>query len=294
MSINIVNAYCDLGVEIDGSRNGPKVIKENIENKLPIDKIIDCPCDCNNKSIDPNDLEKNIDRIISYTSNLYSTVLDNNKDHFIITIGGDHSIAVSSALASSKKYDDIGVIWVDAHADYNTFETTITGNIHGLPLATINGLNTKLSKFHNGKHVDPKKTVIIGYRSDEVNKQDEINNLDKNKVTYYTTEELLKDSPEKIVKQAIAIASNNFKNKVHISFDMDFIDPKDAPGVSVGEDNGPSKEIALTVLDELLKSNELIASFDLVEFNPTNDIGNKTLSIADDIINKVCKKINSI
>ena len=70
-----------------------------------------------------------------------------------IAIGGDHSIAIASALASINKYNNLGIIWFDAHGDYNTFETTFSGNIHGIPFAAVTGYEKKLlTDFHNGNY----------------------------------------------------------------------------------------------------------------------------------------------
>ena len=288
MKINIINACCDLGVNVDGASIGPKVIKEKIKGNHKIKTINDVLCDCSNKSQDENDLEKNYDRLMEYTTRLYENILSTkNVDSFTITIGGDHSIAVSSSLASIKKEEDLGIIWIDAHADYNTFQTTITGNLHGLPLATINGLNKRLSLFHDGKYYDPKKTVIVGYRAEEVNKAEEVNNLKTAGVSFFTTKDLKKDGIEVTMKKAFDIASNSGKNKVHISYDLDFIDPEVAPGVSIPEVNGPSKEEALKVANTLTEYKNLISSFDLVEYNPINDKDNKTLDIAVEILNKI-------
>ena len=292
MKIDIVNAECDLGVHVDGASQGPKVLKEILKENQNINNIIDMLCDCSNKDHDDNNLEKNYDRLIKYTTDLYNQVLESkNKGNYIITIGGDHSIAVSSALASIKKEEELGIIWIDAHADYNTFETTITGNLHGLPLATINGLNKGLSLFHDGNYYDPKKTVIIGYRSEETNKDEEVKNLKQAGVTFFTTEDIHNNKIEDIVKKAFEIATNNHNNKVHVSYDLDFIDPYYAPGVSIPEINGPTKEEAIEVANNLTSYIKEIASFDLVEFNPTNDIDNKTLKIAEEILNII---INSL
>ena len=290
MKVNIINAECDLGVNVDGASLGPKVLKETIKDNKSINKIIDVTCDCTNKDKEENNLRKNYDRLVEYTTKLYKTILE-SKD-FTITIGGDHSIAISSALASIKKENDLGIIWIDAHADYNTFETTITGNLHGLPLATINGYNKELSLFHDGCYFDPKKTVIIGYRSEEINKQDELNNLSKAGVSIFTTKELQREGIENVLKKAFNIASNNYSNKVHISYDLDFIDPKDAPGVSIPEKDGPSKEEALELARELTKYIDYISSFDIVEFNPVNDIDNKTLNIAKTIFNIMVNELS--
>ena len=280
MKIDVINALCDLGVDVDGASLGPKKLKEKIINNEYINNIIDVFCDCSNKDHNPDNLEKNYDELI--------------RENKVLTIGGDHSIAVSSALASIKKEDNLGIIWIDAHADYNTFETTITGNLHGLPLATIDGLNNRLSLFHDGNYYDPKKTVIVGYRSEEVNKEEEINNLKDAGVTFFTTEELNTIGIENVISKAFKIASNNGNNKVHVSYDLDFIDPNVAPGVSIPEVNGPTKEQAISVCKNVLKYINNISSFDIVEFNPLNDIDDKTLNIALEIFNLVIESIKTI
>ena len=141
--------------------------------------------------------------------------------------------------------------------------------------------------FHDGKYYDPKKTVIVGYRAEEVNKAEEVNNLKTVGVSFFTTKDLKKDGIEVTMKKAFDIASNSGKNKVHISYDLDFIDPEVAPGVSIPEVNGPSKEEALKVANTLTEYKNLISSFDLVEYNPINDKDNKTLDIAVEILNKI-------
>ena len=286
MKIDIIGACCDLGVHVDGASLGPQALIEKVKNNSIINNIIKCSCDCSNKSHDEKDLRKNYDRLMDYTTGLYNSILESKKDAFTITLGGDHSIAVPSALASIKKEDNLGIIWIDAHADYNTFESTITGNLHGLPLAATNGLNKDLTLFHDGKYYDPKKTVIVGYRSEETNKEEEINNLKKAGVSFFTTKDLKEKGIASIMDKAFNIASCNGKNRVHVSYDLDFIDPLVAPGVSIPEDNGPSKEEALEVADEVMRHKDIISSFDIVEFNPTNDVDDKTLNIALTILNK--------
>ncbi len=292
MKIDIINAACDLGVNVDGASIGPFKIKEYLENNKKINNIIAVQCNCQNKENEIYNLRKNYNRLIEYTKHLYNEILKSkNQGAFSITIGGDHSIATSSALASIKKENDLGIIWIDAHADYNTFETTITGNLHGLPLATINGLNKELSLFHDGKYYDPKKTVIIGYRSEEENKDEEINNLKEAGVTFYTTNDLKEKGIQETMKKAFEIATNNNNNRTHISYDIDFIDPKEAPGVSIPELNGPTKKEALEVAEEMLKYIKYISSIDIVEYNPKNDINNVTLNIVLKIIEMIINKI---
>ncbi|MBQ8892408.1 MAG: arginase [Bacilli bacterium] len=281
--ITIVGAGSDLGVSIDGARLGPKKIIDTLDNnykKILIEQNRDYV-----KSLDKNDLKKNEDEVNKFNKELYTKIT--NENNFCITLGGDHSIAIASGLASLKKHNNLGLIWIDAHLDYNTWQTTITGNIHGLPLASLNGLNKDLSKFHDGEFFNPKNTVVVGYRAFEENAMDEINNIKMMGVTVYTTKDIKEYGVNKIMEQAFAIANKN-TNGVHISFDLDVIDPNIAKGVSVKEENGINLTEAMEITTYLTKQNN-IKSFDLVEYNPLNDTDSNTLKIANSILNKIIK-----
>lgn len=285
MKIKIINAPSDLGVTVNGASKGPKTIKKQIINNSKIDKIIDLECDCSNKSYDSNDLEKNFDRVNLFNEKLYTTLLSNkNKDTVTITIGGDHSIAIASALASQKYEKNLGIIWIDTHPDFNTFETTITGNIHGLPLATITGNNgNRLTTFHDGNFISNNNTVIIGAR--DIDPLEQVN-LDRAKIKVYSTTDVKTKSIKKIVDESIKKALDN-TNGIHVSIDIDVLDPEVAPGISVGFKDGITKEELFEIIDNILLYKDKIKSFDVVEFNPLNDIDNKTLSITIEIINKL-------
>ena len=211
-------------------------------------------------------------------------ILEDNKTPLLI--GGDHSCVIGSALASQKYYDNIGIIWVDAHGDYNTFETTKSGNIHGLPLAAITGYKCEeLTNFITNNYINPKNCVVVGARSID---PWEIGNMIDAGVTIFTTEDVKNEGADKIMKKAIDIATNN-ANGVHVSLDLDVIDPNIAPGVSIPEDNGISDSDMYLIVDEMLKHKELVKSIDLVELNPSLDIDNKTKDLALNILNKIIK-----
>lgn len=288
MKTIIIGAASDLGVSVNGSNLGPEYIINKL-NKSEIKTEIISKNPNYKKSNNPSDLKKNLDELNKYNENLYHKLLEYDNNHFPLTIGGDHSIAIPSILSSAKKNNDIGVIWVDAHPDFNTFETTITGNIHGLPLATVAGINSKeLCLFHKGNFINPENIVIIGARSID---KEELENLKKANITYYTTNDIKNESPEKIVNKALSQILKN-TNKIHISFDLDVIEPNIAMGVSVPEINGISKEEALKINELLLEHINNIVSYDLVEYNPLKDQGNKTLEIANELLNQVINKIN--
>ncbi len=289
MKINIINACSDLGVDVDGSNKGPLLISKNL-NSDKINEIITLNKQNIKKSKDENDLKKNLSAVNDFNNRLYDKIIYTLNDNaFPITIGGDHSIAIGSALGSKKINKNIGIIWIDAHLDYNTFETTITGNLHGLPLAALNGICKDLTKFYDDEYYNPKNTVVVGYRSDEINKEDELNNIKKMGVSVFTCEDINRLGIDKVLNEAIKIATNNTSG-MHISYDLDVIDPKIAPGVSVPEINGINLEIVKKTIDILIKNIDNIKSFDLVEFNPDNDINNKTLNIALNILNNIIEK----
>lgn len=280
--INFISACSDLGVQICGCENGPKELTTNFNIKNYIvekDNI--------KKSLDSDDLRKNEIYINKFTKKIFDTslnILSNNK--IPLLIGGDHSCVIGNALASQKNNKNIGIIWVDAHIDYNTFDTTITGNIHGLPLAAINGLCKDLTNFITDNYINPKNTVVVGYRAQEENCNLEMNNIKKMGVTVFTTEDIKKEGPNNIMKKAIDIASKN-TNGMHISLDLDVLDPTIAPGVSIPEDNGINDIEMYEIVDEILKHKNLIKSIDLVELNPSFDKDDKTKNIALNILNKI-------
>ena len=280
--INFISACSDLGVHVCGSDKGPTLLTNNFNIKNYIiekDNI--------EKSLDSNNLRKNEVYINNFTKKVFDTalnILEDNKTPLLI--GGDHSTVIGSALASQKYNKNIGIIWVDAHGDYNTFETTKSGNIHGLPLAAITGYKCEeLTNFITDNFISPKNCVVVGARSID---PWEIGNMIDAGVTIFTTEDVKKEGASNIMKKAIDIATYN-TNGVHISLDLDVIDPNIAPGVSIPEDNGISDIDIYLIVDEMLNHKDLIKSIDLVELNPDKDVNNKTRDIALNILNKITK-----
>ena len=279
-NIKFICACSDLGVNVDGAQLGPTKLLENYKNYNHA--IIDRP-QCI-KSNDPLDLKKNLKEVNEFNDKLFNEIKSDNE--FVITLGGDHSIAIASALGSKFKRN-IGIIWIDAHLDYNTFDTTITGNLHGLPLAAINGLCSDLTKFTDN-YINPKNTVVVGYRSMEENRDIEMSNIVKSGGTVFTEDDIKKYGINYIMDKAFEIATNN-TDGVHISYDLDVINPIICPGVSVPEIGGLSYSEAIIAINKIKDNIEKVRSFDLVEFNPLNDIDDKTFNIANDILNILIK-----
>lgn len=292
MEITIIKANCDLGTHVDGSSFGPDKLVEYANPNADVMVINQLNIQ---KSKDPKDMRKNEKEINIFNTELYEVVNGVFKNEkFPLTVGGDHSIAIATALAAVKNYKKIGIIWIDSHSDYNTFETTITGNIHGLPLATITGYhNEELRSFHQGNLIDPKNAVIIGARSIDPK---EVLNLKEAGITVFTTKDILQQGIDKIVRCAIEIAGNNTFG-IHVSYDLDVIDPVVAPGVSIKAKQGIDEKTAYDIIDALYPYQKQITSFDLVEFNPLEDKEDKTLKIAKNILEKFMineKKLDEI
>lgn len=286
--IDIINACTDLGVMVDGARFGPDKLVEELSNDN-INCIYRVYADHEGKEIEKNNRKRNLTKLNEFNEQLYDVVLnsiDNNK--FPLTIGGDHSLVIASALASINRNKNLGIIWIDAHGDYNTFDTTITGNIHGLPLAAIAGYEKReLANYHNGNRYSYKNTVIVGGRDIDPL---EIENLIDSGVKVYTTEDIRKYGMEKVMEEAIEIACNG-TNGMHISYDLDVIDPVIAPGVSVPAKDGINLKEAYIAVDMIIKNRDKLKSLDLVEYNPLRDKEDKTKIIARTILEKLLNNI---
>lgn len=195
-----------------------------------------------------------------------------------ITIGGDQSITLGSISGVSLE-KEIGIIWLSAHADMNTDETTLTGNIHGMPLSLLQGLGDRdlVNCFYEGAKIDTKNIVIFGAREVETEERKIIEDLGI-KIIYY--DEILKKGLENVleeVREYLQIET------IHINLSMNALDPEIAPGVSVPVRSGFTEdEISQTV--KFLFKNFYISSADITEFNPVNDINGKTAEIINNIV----------
>lgn len=285
----IFGAGTDLGVHIDGAQLGPVQLMNDLTSFYKGESMLFERDKDIIKSRNLSDRRKNEYEIEKFNSNLYKNMVEKIKEeYFPIMIGGDHSAAIASVLASAKVNVDIGIIWIDAHTDYNTFETTVTGNIHGLPLAAVTGYKcNELRYYHNGKIVQPSHTVVVGARSIDEKEKD---NLRYAGVTVFSTEDIKEKGIDAVMDEAFKIAGYKTKG-IHVSYDLDVIDPDVAPGVSIPEFDGINEEEAMKINEYLVNHMKDIVSFDLVEFNPLRDIDRKTEQIALNILAQIIKAV---
>lgn len=286
----IIGAGSDLGVHIDGSSLGPVQLINDIKSFYNGETTTIMQEEDILKSRNLSDRRKNEYEIDEINTKIYNTILEKEKDnYFPIVIGGDSSITIPIALASSKVRENIGMILFSPYTNYNTFDTTVSGNINGMSLAAINGYkNSELRYYHDGNVIQPTKTVVVGARS--------IDDWEKDNVKYsglnvFTSEDIKQKGLETVINEAFSIANERTKG-VHISFDLGLLDPSIAPGVSIPEFDGMSEEEVMNINKLIIAHMKDITSYDLVEFNPLRDENRKTEQIALNILAQIINAVN--
>ena len=202
-----------------------------------------------------------------------------------LVLGGDHSLAAGSiagvATALAERGDRLGVIWLDAHADLNTPESTLSGNVHGMPVAHLLGHGDRgmASIASPGPAVRPEHLVIIGARDLD---QAERTHAREYGVTIYTMRDIDERGLRTILAEAIAQVSAGTTG-LHVSLDLDFVDPRDAPGVGTPVRGGVTYREAHLAMETLWDSGRVV-SLDLVEVNPVLDSYNQTAELAVELM----------
>jgi arginase len=194
-----------------------------------------------------------------------------------LVLGGDHSLAAGSVAATAdfarRQQKPIGVIWVDAHGDMNTPASSDSGNVHGMPLASLLGPEpSELSRIGGfSPKVLPEHTVLIGIRNLD---QTEKEIVRASRVRVFTMKDIDRQGIAAVTEQALAIAGNG-TGGVHVSFDLDVCDPTIAPGVGTPVKGGLDYREAHMVM-EIISDSGLLRALDLVEVNPILDDRNTT------------------
>jgi arginase len=207
------------------------------------------------------------------------------KERFPLVLGGDHSISVGtvSAIASvaRRQGGKVGLLWIDAHGDINTPETSPSGNIHGMPVAALlgEGPPALTSIGGEGPKVDPHNVAMVAIRSlDEGEKV----RLKRYGVDVHTMSEVDRKGIEQVMKQALARVTDG-TSRVHVSFDLDAVDPAVAPGVGTPVKGGLDYREA-HLLMELLSDSGVMTSLEVVEANPILDDRNASATFAVELV----------
>ena len=275
MNVDVIGVPVDLGAGRRGVDMGPSAIrysglmqairKLNINYRdlgnidVPVPK---CHSDIQVASAKP----KYIREIRNVNKTLCSIVAASLKEgNMPLVLGGDHSIATGTLLGVQGVYKNVGVIWMDAHGDFNTEKTTLSGNLHGMSLAAAAGIGMlEMTSFKPDtvQYINPEKIVIIGARSLD---DEEAQLLKKSGVTVFTMEDIDMYGLRMIMQRAFDIVENGTEG-FHLSFDMDVVTPTDAPGVGTAVKGGLTyREAHLAA--EMLSLRPKLLSLEFVELN---------------------------
>jgi arginase len=230
--------------------------------------------------------KKYIREIARVCQKLYQQVYQSHVEGALpLVLGGDHSLAAGSVGASAdfaaSKGGNIGVLWVDAHGDMNTPQTTGSGNVHGMPLAALLGSEPAELARIGGRapkiHADT--TVLIGIRNlDDLEKE----RIRAAKVHVFTMKDIDRHGIAVVMKRALALAGKDTTG-IHVSFDMDVCDPSVAPGVGTPVKGGLDYREAHMVM-EMVADSGLLLGLDLVEINPILDAQNQTATLGTELV----------
>jgi arginase len=207
------------------------------------------------------------------------------RGQFPLVLGGDHSISVGTVsglvTASASAGKKVGLLWVDAHGDINTPETSPSGNIHGMPVASLLGEGPAelVSIGGEGRKVDPRNVALVGIRSlDDGEKA----RLKRFGVQVHTMSDIDRHGIHRVMKKALARVTEG-TDLVHVSFDLDAVDPTVAPGVGTPVKGGLDYREAHLIM-ELLHDSGVMTSLELVEVNPILDDRNSSALFAVELV----------
>jgi arginase len=210
-----------------------------------------------------------------------------------LVLGGDHSVAAGTVAGVAEFYrrqdKKIGLIWIDAHADLNTPETSPSGNVHGMPLAAIMGLGpSELANIYGfSPKVLPENCVLVGVRDIDAAERE---NIRTSGIEVFTMRDIDERGMRTVIEEALRIAGRGTAG-YHVSLDMDWIDPEDAPGVGTPVRGGATYREAHLAM-EIIADHGRMTSFEIVEVNPVIDEHNQTANLAVELaISAFGKKI---
>lgn len=202
-----------------------------------------------------------------------------------LVLGGDHSVAVGTVSGVSHFYrqrqQKIGLIWLDAHADINTPDSSPSGNVHGMPLACIVGQGPAelTDLFGYRPKVAPENVVIVGLRDVDQTEKPHVRQFG---VHAFTMRDIDERGMRSVMEEAMRLASDGAEG-FHLSLDMDFVDPKDAPGVGTPVRGGATYREAHLAMEMICDSRRMV-SMEVVEVNPVIDEVNRTADLAVELV----------
>lgn len=282
--LSIIGMPMDLGQMRRGVDMGPSAIRyaginENLKELFDeIEDLGDIPIGRPEVQIKEGTNLRNLDLVAEKNEMLAEKVDEVIKSgSFPLVLGGDHSIAIGTLAGVAKHYKNLGVIWYDAHGDLNTAETSPSGNIHGMPLAASLGIGHSVLTELGGYNpkIRPENVVIIGARALDDGEKELIKEIG---MKVYTMHEIDRLGMAKVMEETISYLKEK-TDGVHLSLDLDGLDPNDAPGVGTPVIGGISYRESHLAMEMLAEAN-IITSAEFVEVNPILDEKNRTATVA--------------
>lgn len=289
-NITMIGVPMDLGADRRGVDMGPSAIRSaGVQQKLEslgylVHDAGDVPVHRPAVPPAPGEKLKYLDELVKVNSKLAEiTAQEIGRGQFPLILGGDHSIAMGTIKGVLRHVERLSVMWFDAHCDVNTADTSPSGNIHGMPLAVSlgHGHSRLLQIGGHVRTIRPEDVVIIGARSIDPGERLFLKKLG---VSVFTMHDIDRRGMESVMDEAMARLSQ--ANGIHLSFDLDGVDPNDAPGVGTPVIGGVSyRESHLAM--EMLSENGRLVSAEFVEVNPILDYRNKTAYAAVELVGSV-------
>jgi arginase len=294
--VSLIGVPTDIGASARGAAMGPEALRvADLADALRSHglEVVDRGnlIGPTNPWLPPADGYRHLDEVVAWNQAVHDAVLaELELDRLPIMLGGDHCLAVGSISAVARFCRSRGrklrVLWLDAHADFNTSTITPSGNLHGMPVACLCGLGPAPLTSMAGEvpAISPKSLRQIGIRSvDEGEKRlVQSQGLEVYDMRYI-------DEMGMRHAMELALATLDANTHLHVSLDVDFLDPDIAPGVATTVRGGPTYREAQLCMEMIADSGRM-ASLDVVELNPAFDIRNRTAEVAVDLIESLFGK----
>ncbi|TXH91340.1 MAG: arginase [Rhodoferax sp.] len=295
-AVSLIGVPTDIGAGARGASMGPEALRvANIASVLASHGLD--VADRGNLSGPPNpwlppvDGYRHLDEVVQWNRSLHEAVYaELGLGRMPIVLGGDHCLGIGSISAVARHCRDTGkklrVLWLDAHADFNTSALTPSGNIHGMPVACLCGFGPQELIEIGGQvpAISPKWVRQIGIRSVD---QGEKRFVHEQNIEVFDMRYIDEMGMRSAMELALALMDAN--THLHVSFDVDFLDPDIAPGVGTTVRGGPTYREAQLCM-EMIADTGRLGSLDVVELNPALDIQNRTAEVAVDLIESLFGK----
>lgn len=290
--VDLIGVQMDLGAGTRGVNMGPAAIRyAGVKHEIK---------ELGYEVIDKGDLIPKAEGATSEKLRFYEQVNDVNKklyeetlkSHeegaFPVILGGDHSVAAGSISATAKHFKNIGVIWIDAHGDWNNDESSPSGNMHGMPFSAVCGAGPDIMVDFGQEPVYVKTKNAVQIAGRDIDPMERIR-MREHGVTVFSIADIDRMGMPAVIEEAIKIASDGTEG-IHVSFDVDSITPEAAPGTGTIVHSGLTLREAFYLVETLCASEKVLA-LDMVEVNPMLDIKNQTGDLAKELILSVLGKV---